>query len=389
MPAGGSKYFQISPIRRRDTGADIDRGLQAGAEVGKLLGGLAGAIKGAQKDALANKLMNTEDAPRAALVSPGSRTVTTPGTAGIPGSGGADADPDPDYLYTNPDPGTFTNPTTGNVEPLQGPDTSQRDLEQAVAQARLENPAIPATAPTGPTTSYVPNAMPAGVSTAGTQPHRGGVQEIDLQKEMLAMQLSKQGQQEKVAAAQAKAADEAAQAAGTGKYALETAQRRATLERTRQEIEAAKNPKAVKEGPAVNIDSEPVTSQEQLNKHINGIYGDGVAEGLVNLVSDGTTDPSIDPNTKKAGPILMKIGTRNVSIPLLEAQIYIKQQNAIRRTQGLPLFRVPGEDQNLGKTPNLPYPARTNLDVYSRAPGGYMTLPNGTFVQVPEAKRKR
>ena len=44
--------------------------MQVGQQVGKLLGGLSEAIKGAQKDALANKLMNTEDAPRAALVMP-------------------------------------------------------------------------------------------------------------------------------------------------------------------------------------------------------------------------------------------------------------------------------------------------------------------------------
>ena len=76
-----SKYYQRVDIRRQDPDA-VNRGLAAGENIGKLLGGLGTAIKGAQKDAIANRLMNTEDAPRAALVSPGDTSGPAPQPGG-------------------------------------------------------------------------------------------------------------------------------------------------------------------------------------------------------------------------------------------------------------------------------------------------------------------
>ena len=74
-----SQYLRrVQAINRNQGPSDVDRGIAVGQQVGKLLGGLSEAIKGAQKDALANKLMNTQDAPRAALVSAGVRSQEVP-----------------------------------------------------------------------------------------------------------------------------------------------------------------------------------------------------------------------------------------------------------------------------------------------------------------------
>jgi hypothetical protein len=68
---------------------------------------------------------------------------------------------------------------------------------------------------------------------------------------------------------------------------------------------------------------------------------------------------------------------------MADAQIYTRQMNALRLKQGLPAFRVPGEDQSVGAAADNPFIAKSNLDVYSRAPGTWIKLPNGKIAQVP------
>jgi hypothetical protein len=71
-----------------------------------------------------------------------------------------------------------------------------------------------------------------------------------------------------------------------------------------------------------------------------------------------------------------------VSMPLSQAQMYAKQINALRLKRGLPALRVPGEDQRLGATPDNPYPAKNNLDIYSRAADTWLRLPNGKITHL-------
>ena len=76
-----SAYLRrVQAINRNQQPNDVERGLQVGQTIGKLLGGLGDAIKGYQKDQLANKLMNTMDAPRAGLVSSGGPQPSQQGT---------------------------------------------------------------------------------------------------------------------------------------------------------------------------------------------------------------------------------------------------------------------------------------------------------------------
>jgi hypothetical protein len=71
---------------------------------------------------------------------------------------------------------------------------------------------------------------------------------------------------------------------------------------------------------------------------------------------------------------------------LAQAQVYTRQANVLRLRQGLPALRVPGEDQTVGATPDNPFIAHNNLEVYSRAPGTWIRLPNGQVAQVPARK---
>jgi hypothetical protein len=416
MAAGGSAYFQPTQIRRRDP-EDVNRGLQVGQEVGKLLSGLAGAIKESQKNALANKLMNTEDAPRAALVSPGGQWQPTGGDSGG-GSGSSTAGPTQDLGQLPPQQDTtFTNPATGNIEPLQGQSDPDAELAQAMAAARLQNgsnaptvgSSIPGAGGSGPTPSdqdllnamnapspasststpspstngkvWVPNAPidPSKVPTAGTAPHTGGVQEMDLQKEILAQRLQKAN----LNADQLKAQDAADERAGTGRFALDAATKRAQLANIQSEI-AARNAKPTekvdKNAPPTDIVNEPVTSQDQLNKFIDSNYGKGASASLINKVSDTSQNPDVN------GTVSFNIGgsdNKPVSMPTQEAAHYIKQANVLRKQQHLPLLRVPGEDLNLGRTADNPYPAQSKVDALSRASGTWIKMPNGQVYKVP------
>jgi hypothetical protein len=413
MASGGSRYFQASTIRRQDPDA-VNRGMQVGQEVGKLLGGLAGAIKGAQKDAIANRLMDQQ----AISEQPGAGQTQDLGT--LPGDGGStnvDASQSPTRNLPTQDLGqlpadqTFTNPATGNIEPLQGQSDPDADLAQAVAAARLgSGPTVGSAAPapsTPPVTTTTTHAAPpstggdftlnpsdysGGGQKVGSLVHTGGVQELDLQKEILAQQMQKQ----ELASSKARAADLFAEQQGTGRYALEAAQKRATLAHTQAEVAALKSKPGDKNPPAVNIDSEPVIDQNQLNNHINKIYGNGAAEGIAATLNEPPT--VIDPDTKMTVPnpnapvvtgTTVTVGPKNkrVTMPLGEAKIYVRQANVLRLKQGLPAYPVPGEDPTIGATPDKPYQATTNLDVYSRAPGTWIRLPNGKIAQVPNRRQ--
>ena len=389
---------------------DVQRGMAIGSAFGKDIQGLGTALaKGIQeerKNALANQLMDEQSISD----QPGAGQTFSLGKLGDDGSGGSSGAGTAQDLGTLPADQTFTNPATGNVEPLisQG---SGDDLSQAIAAARLQgsssaptigsadlNQAIgasrAASSLSGSDFTLNPSDYTGGTAfgdkgggpgTVGGLVHTGGIAEMDLRKEMLAQQLQQ-------AAARAKAADAQAEASGTGKYALEAAQKRANLEKTQMEIAAGKN-KPAKEAAAVNIGSEPVTDQNQLNNHIDSIYGKGSANDIAATLNEEPTivDPT-DPNKQIPNPnapvvtgnsVTVGPAKNRITLPLEEAQIYTKQANALRLKQGLPAYRVPGEDQSVGATAANPYPAKTNLDVYSRAPGTWVRLPNGKIAQVP------
>ena len=277
-----SRYYQPVQIRRQDPDA-VQRGLQAGETIGKLLGNLGTAIKGAQKDALANKLMNTEDAPRAALVSPGNSSGGGPQPGGpqpaasgdptdsdllkamaadnLSKPGGTSQDlgtlPDP----SNPQPGLGVNMDTNNPQPSMGinADTmppsdytptaaDDASFQQAMAAARVGNgptvgsitPTAPAPVPAAAAPAPRQNVIAPGVPTAGTRPHTGGVQEMELQKEMLAMQLQKSSAARQAAAdarqrvADAQDAEDRPLNTALKRAQLATAQQRALNPRKRQ-----------------------------------------------------------------------------------------------------------------------------------------------------------
>ena len=374
-----SKYFRYtSPKRNQYTQDDAGtRGLAAGVAAGKLVSGLAGGFEEMQKNAVANRLMNTEDAPRAALVDPGSQTVATPESTQITGGTPGWEDPDPDPIPAPPPP--------MGVNPDYKPPDDQYDLSNDVA-------AVPGTPQTVPATvSRVPNTIPAGVPTAGTPQHTGGVNEMELQKQMLAMRLQKSQDTRASAKEAADAADRQAEAAGTGKYALEAATKRAQLAHTQAETESLLNPKVKedKNAQATNITGEPVRDQKQLDDYVDKQYGSGVLNKLISVVSDqkNLDDPKIVTANSVIIPLsapnpLTGESAKSLSMPLEDAKAFIKQQNVMRLAHGLPAFRVPGEDQTLGTTPRNPYQAKTNLDVYSRA-GGWIRLPDGRLRPPP------
>ena len=411
--------------------SDVSRGIAAGEAVGKLLGNLGTAIRGAQKDALANKLMNTVDAPRAALVNSGGPQPSQ--------SQGVDSgDPDADLSTDLPqdvsqsiggsapilnqavaaqrlsDPGTVdpnADLSTDLPENVSSTQSVQVQASPSGAGINMDTPASTAYSGTAtdPTiasnvaaarlSSLQPTARPLlapGVSTAGTRPHTGGVQELDLMKEMQAMQ---QAKATAALAAQKNAldmADRQAEASGTGRYAMDAAIKRAQLAAAQNRalhpagnkpVDLEKNPP-----PATNLDSEPVLNQTQLVKH----YGKNVVEDMTDALSIPPTikdaqgndipnpeAPATVGDSLQYGPA-KKDGTGRNNIPLSDAAILTKQLNSIRKKAGQPLLRVPGEtDLNLGRTPDNPYPIQSKLDMFSRAKGTWVRLPSGQIAQVP------
>jgi hypothetical protein len=402
-------YPRVYPQRQTAETDDVQRGMQIGSAFGKDIQGLGTAlaqgIQEARKNALANQLMDEQSISE----QPGAGQTFSLGKLGDDGSGGSSGAGTAQDLGTLPADQTFTNPATGNVEPLtsQGPGD---DLSQAIAAARLQgsssaptigsadlNQAIgasrAASSLSGSDFTLNPSDYTGGTAfgdkgggpgTVGGLIHTGGVQEWDLRKAMLAQQLQQ-------AAAKAKAADAQAEASGTGRYALETAQKRATLEKTQMEIAAGKNKpgKEEKNPSAVNIASEPVIDQNQLSKHFDGIYGNGTFSDVMSSLSNPDTAPQeIKDSNGVTTAVTVGPEKNRITIPIGDAQSYVKQQNALRLKQGLSAFRVPGEDQSVGATAGNPYPAKSNLDVYSRAPadssgnGGWVRLPNGKITHL-------
>lgn len=383
--------------------SDVQRGIAAGEAAGKLLGGLGTAIQGAQKNALANKLMNTQDAPRAALVNaPGSGGDSGGPQPGPPDQGntvdpGADLSTDlpedvSSQLSTTTPTQTYTNPATGNIEPLQGqtPPTTYSGtntdplVASNVAAARLSTPSSTATPNRISATDW--SKQNPNVSIFGTQQHTGGVQEMELQKEMLAMQMQKA----QLARANAPAAPP---------DPLDQALKRVRLAQAQQNLQNPKGnkPAAVKpeDMPITNLDSEPVNNQAQLNKHVDTIYGKGTSGNLASTIMEPPTiDDPKNPGTQIPNPNApqvsadgqtVTVGPKNkrVTMPIKTAQTLIKQQNSLNFKQNQPLLRVPGEDQTQGATANNPYPVMSKLDMVSRAHGTWVKLPNGTIAQVP------
>jgi hypothetical protein len=437
-----SRYFRYQAPRRQSYANDDPgtRGLAAGVAAGKLLSGLAGAFQDIQKNAVANRLMNTEDAPRAQLVDPGSQTVTAPGSDGSTPTG-----PTQD-LGTAPidsSDTTFTNPATGNIEPLQGQGTSDADLASAMAAARLgSGPTVGSSTPPGPvpsdqdlltamnskptptpaTTSRVPNTVAPGVSTAGTRPHTGGVEEMELQQKMQEMQAKKAA-----AARQAKI-----DAQTEEDRPMDQAIKRAQLAHTLAETEKTLHPpqKEDKNAPPANIDSEPVRDTNQLGDYVDNQYGNGTYSGLVGRAAASSSGDELavaptDPNAPESSTPLsifqtnpdgtpkydadgiratvpgatvpVPVGGKDpttgaqkvINMPLKDAQIYVRQTNLQRIKQGLPPFRVPGEEQDIGTSPNKPFVAHNQMEAQSRAPGTYVKLPSGQVVLWQGLKRTR
>jgi hypothetical protein len=368
------RYRPYMPRRAAQTqGSDVERGMQIGSQIGKGLGSLGEAIQKAQaqakQDALANQLMNAGPTGQ----------DPTPQFLGKIGGGG------PEDLGTLPadTSSTFTNPATGNVEPLQtGDDNAPIQMPASTGSgptvgSQMDQPAT-STDISGDLT--LPTSDGLG-PTVGSLIHSGGLAEMKLRQAMQKSVLADAIQQATLGKTQAQTADVLARTAGTGRYVPKPAA-------------PAKPGKPAPVGPAVNIGSEPVTDQDQLNKYIEKTYGSGSASQLASSINEQPTIPDPDdpskmiPNPRSpvitSDTVSVPVGkNKNITMRLDEAQTYVKQANALRLKQGLSAYRVPGEDQTVGATADNPYIAKNNLDVYSRAPGTWIRLPNGKVAQVP------
>lgn len=422
----GSVYLRRVQARRQyQQPDDVQRGWEIGQEIGKALGGLGTAIQGAQKNALANKLMTDQ----AIANQPGAgQTISLGKLPGGPQPAASGDQPDPNAdlstdlpedvsssLSTNIPPQTFTNPATGNIEPVSGtggaysgtaPDST---VAQNVAAFQLANtPAQPGDFTLNPS-DY---SGGSGPGTVGSLIHTGGVEEMNLRKEMLAQQIQQQNLSNSQQAAALKLADAQAKAAGTGPYATTAALKRAQLAAAQAKAAAAAKGKPVdlekNPPPATNLDSEPVINQTQLDNTIGGKNSsDQLASSLMvpMKVPDPNNPDKTIPNPDPSAPVIsgdpsdvtkqqITFGPKNkrTTMPLAQAQIYAKQINSLKRRQGSPLIRVPGEDQSIGETPDNPYVAKNKLDALSRAKGTYVRLPptpqnpNPPVVQVGDLK---
>ena len=399
--AQSSYLRRVQAINRNQQPDDVARGLLVGQEIGKLLGGLGTAIQGAQKNAIANKLMTDADIANQPGAGQTINLGTLPGGpqpaagSGSGGSGGGSG-PDPD-----PDPTSVTYPSGGGINPDAQPTYTTEDmpdLSQAVGQQKAAASLNSQPAPQSSTGDFTlnPSDYSGSGKTAGSLVHTGGVQELELMKEMQAMQAQKATSANTQAEAALKLADLRAKASGTGIYSMDAAIKRAQLMKEQASLQP-KTVKPDKNAPPVNINSEPVDNDNQLNTFVNKQYGNGTSEAISSLVSDGSKEiaqevdaqgnPVIDPATgqpKLSSTISVPLGkNKSANIPLQELQTVVNQKNALRKKQGLPLFRVPGQDQSLGATQSNPYPVTSKLDALSRASGTWVRLPNGQIAQVP------
>ena len=410
--------------------SDVQRGIASGEAIGKLLGNLGTALQGAQKDALANKLMNTEDAPRAALVNTGgpqpsqgqgvdtgdpnadlstdlpqnvsqsiggsapilNQAIAAQQLSGSPGTVDPNADLSTDLPeYVSPtqsvqvpaSPSLGINTDTPATTTYSGTGTDPT-LASNVAAAQLSS-SQPSAQPTQP-------SVAPGFSTAGTRPHTGGVQEMELMEKMQQMQNAKATAGTAQQEAALRLADARAKANRTGRYAMDDAIDRANLLAAQKKalgdkVDLEKNPP-----PATNLDTEPVLNQAQLVKH----YGKDVVGDMTDALSIPSTikdnkgndipnpeAPAVVGDSLQYGSA-KKDGTGRNNIPLADAAILTKQLNYLRKKAGQPLLRVPGEtDLTLGATQDHPYPVKSKLDMLSRAKGTWVILPGGITKQVP------
>ena len=391
--------------------SDVERGIASGEAIGKLLGDLGTAIQGAQKNALANKLMTDQ----AISSQPGAGVTQDLGTLpGGPQPGPPRADlvnsgPDPD-----PDPTSVTYPSGGGVSvggAINGrPDMSAQptytteempDLSQAVAQQKaVTSLSAQPPPPSGDNWSLsgfgsggsagsvgegqFPGGSSAGAGTVGGLVHTGGVQELDLQKEMLAMQGTRQAQALAAQKGQMDLADRQAEASGTGRYALDAPLKRAQL--VAAQSKALNPPTAktavVKNAPPVNINEEPVTDQTQLTKYFDGQYGNGTSAAITGQLVSGGGIPK-DENGNPLPNISIPVGKKTVPVPVTDVQTFAKQLNVQRIKQGQAPLPVPGEDPAIGKARDFPYPLKTRVDALSRPHGSWVKAPNGQIAQIP------
>lgn len=419
------RYLQRTDVRRRDDEA-VNRGMNAGAEVGKLLGGLAGAIKGAQKDALANKMMTEADIAG----QPGAGQKIDLGKLPDEGSQSSGSDEElrqamaasqlssspgqPQDLGQLPDSSAPMTPSPGgSQQPM--PDSGGDDqLRQALAASRLGGgptvgslgaspsggPQPAAKASSGDIGDFALNPSDysgSGGKTVGSVIHTGGTQELELQKEMLAMQMQKANMANSQESAALRIADARAKAAGTGPYALDAATRRANLAKAQAAVTGPKATKTDKNPPPVNINEELVTDQGQLTKYVDDLHGKGTMAAINSAVASGSTVdaqgnpvnlvPGNDANGNPLPPVPSTVPiqlnkSKSINIPLATLQTYVKQQNGQLLKQNQPLNKVPGEDQSVGATADNPYPAKNKLDAVSRAHKTWVRLPNGQIAQV-------
>lgn len=310
----------------------MERGLAAGTGIGKALEGLGGAIGGAiqqsKQDAVANQLMNA--APTATA------------------NAQALQDPDPDPLLTGEDnlnPTAATDPSgTQDPTPYTG-GLDELKLRQAAAKEALSSQNVQ---------SEIAQRQ-AATSLAGTK-SEAATNLANLRAGIAANQPAG-GAQPQTGNPSAWSGYQVAGAQPTTKTGRPP------------------SAKQVAQAPVV-IGSEPVTDQSQLVTHFDGTYGKGSFSKVMSNLDSAV--PSADGTKITVGP-----PGKEITVPMADAQAYTKQANALRIKQNLAPFPVPGEDPTLGASQANPYPAKHNLDVYSRPHGSWVTLPNGKTAQVP------
>ena len=406
--------------------SDVSRGIAAGEAVGKLLGNLGTAIQGAQKNAIANKLMNTEDAPRAALVNTGgpqpsqgqgvdsgdpdadlstdlpqdvsqsiggSAPILNQAIAAQQLSSPGTVDPNADLSTDLPDIVSPTQSVQVPASPSLGINTdapasttysgtgTDPTLASNVAAARLSS--VPAPAQPG---------LAPGVSTAGTSPHTGGVAEMELMQKMQQMQAAKASAGTAQQEAALRIADMKAKATGTGQYALPAALKQAQLLTAQTKATAQPKTAVDKTSLATNMDTEPVADQDQLIRTYDSTHGKGAFNSTVSAFNapDAVPDPNNPGKTIPNGPaisgnsVTLNPNSKNpVSLQLNEAQTLAKQLNTRRIAQGLPPIPVPGVDQSLGTTRANPIPVQSRLDGASIPRGRWIKTPTGQIIQRP------
>lgn len=218
-----------------------------------------------------------------------------------------------------------------------------------------------------------PNVInPAVTNVAGSAPATGGVEELNARAQM--SQLA--GQLQAPELARDKAARDLAGRGGVQPQpgnlgAWEGYQGGGMTGGTRKA-------KVGQEEPAGPLNTTPLTSFKQLQTHINGMYGNGTYETIVNNIDSGDTKTNpgyvtfADPTGKKT-----------VKIPTDEFATYQKQYNQLRTGQGLSPIYGADQDKTLGTTPDNPIDVANDLDAAATPPGSYVRTPDGQIKRKP------